>query len=150
MVKKAPKDPQFAQKLEDQARKMFGRAYRFLNATQKAAVNAETKFEPKEESNVEHLAGVHEPVRASNGEGNRQENNGADKTGKPEETTKAAPAPVLKHAEPFVDYVTQHKCEAGHITNGKVTAPPLGCRICDKPVKKIGYYVNDIFVPVEK
>lgn len=144
MVKKAPKDPQFAQKLEEQSRKMFGRAYRFLNATQKSQVNAETKFEPKEESN--------EPANTDLGVGEKAGINkveqGNGKTRENDQEKKASPAPVLKHAEPFVDYVTQHKCEAGHITNGKVTAPPLGCRICDKPVKKIGYYVNDIFVPV--
>lgn len=145
MGKKAPKDPQFAQKLEDQARKMFGRAYRFLNATQKAAVNAETKFEPKEESNGNDAAGPAVGVTEAKGDAVVVSEDRPKDT-RAKEIPKASPSPVLKHAEPFVDYVTQHKCPEGHITNGKVTAPPLGCRICDKPVKKIGYYVNDIFV----
>lgn len=136
MVKKAtktetvetPKDPKFAQKLEDNARKKFGRSYRFLNKDQKKEVNAETKFEPKlpEQTNNPPMG---------------------EQTQSPAQNFKTEPR---KESVPFVDYITQFRCAQGHRTNGKVTAPVTACRVCSSPVEKAGHYDNDIFVPVTK
>lgn len=123
-----PKDPEYAKKLEDAARKKFGRAYYRLSAEQKKEVNADTKFEPKlpEQTNNPPMG---------------------EQTQPPAQNSTVDPR---KESGPFVDYITQFRCAQGHRTNGKVTAPVVACRVCSGAVEKIGHYDNDIFVPVTK
>lgn len=135
-----PKDPDYAKKLDESARKMFGRNYRFLSSTQKTEVNRETPFTPKpaETASSAPVNQTPPPTKAQEAQSHA------------DPKRKEAPAAVpVKPAETFVDYITQWKCEDGHITNGKRTAPPKHCLFCRKPATMSGYYVDDQFVAGE-
>ena len=126
------KDNEFPKKLEEIARKMFGRAYRFLNSEQKKTVNAETKFEP---------ALPEQSKSALNGE----------QTQTPAQKSNPAVTEDEEEAEAsevLTQIIEQFKCEKGHKTNGRPGAPAIRCRVCNGKVKKSGRYVNDVFEPI--
>jgi hypothetical protein len=125
----ANKDPEYSKKLEENSRRQFGRAYKFLTPEQKKSVQSITKFEPKkeEQKNANIPISKDKPPKAVSQIDDEEE----------AETT-----------EVLTTVIVQFKCKKGHKTNGTSTAPALRCRVCRETVKKTGQYENDIFVPV--
>lgn len=131
------KDPKYAEKLEEKAKTMFGRAFRFLNKDQKREVTESTPFEPIK---------APEPAPAPKEEPRAEKEPEAKAPKVVLEPVKKAKMPV-----PDGEHIALFECADGHYTKGTTLEAPLGCRVCNKPdLKMKKFYIGETSIAVDQ